>query len=196
MDRSSFGSALGGENLGGNEDRTASKLYVPHRSGAGSCVTAKTPRAQLERQSHGARTNPSSCPARATVSDGRDRARHRLRRAHVSIRRLQISGSWHRASVLFAEVGARYRVAPFSHPNGCPKGSALRSRRSAAREPARECWARRRSEQSRRLNVVPTRTALRVVPKQDVVRLFIPIPWHDERTRLSHERRFELETGA
>jgi hypothetical protein len=104
MDRSSFGSALGGEDLGGNEVRAvrvATRL-APQRPVAPP--SPRKPLGLLERQSHGARTNPSSCPARQTVSDGRGRVRHRLRRAHVSIRRLQISGSWHRASVLLRRL--------------------------------------------------------------------------------------------
>lgn len=180
MDRSSSGSALGGEDLGGNEVqavRVATRL-APQRPVAPP--SPRKPLELLERQSHGARTNPSSCPARQTVSDGRGRARHRLRRAHVSIRRLQLSGSWHRASVLFAEVGARNRVALLTGSNGRPKGWAARIGKSGRRKPAHfvdetnRRWAGRRSERSLRLNVVPARTALRVVPKQGVVRLFIP----------------------
>jgi hypothetical protein len=111
MDRSSLGSALDGSDLGGNEVQAVRVVSVSHRSEGGSiCPNSRgpnparaiaSPRKPLgfpERQSHGARTNPSSCPARP------NRARHRLRRAHVSIRRLQISGSWHRASVLLRRL--------------------------------------------------------------------------------------------
>jgi len=44
--------------------------------------------------------------------------------------------------------------------------------------------------------MVPTKAALRVMPKQGVVRLFIPKPGMTSTRVLSPERRFELETGA
>jgi hypothetical protein len=48
MDRSPFGSALDGSDLGGNEVQAVRVVSVSHRSEAGGIVTAKTPRVSRE----------------------------------------------------------------------------------------------------------------------------------------------------
>jgi len=48
MDQSSFGSALDGSDLGGNEVQAVRVVSVSHRSDSGNIVTAKTPRVSRE----------------------------------------------------------------------------------------------------------------------------------------------------
>jgi hypothetical protein len=195
MDQSSFGSALDGSDLGGNEVQAVRMVSVSHRSEAGGIVTAKTARVSREAIAWGPDESVVlSRPAEPGASSSSASARFDS----------SFADFWFVASCVspFAEAGARYRAASSAHkptrkgrsqgnglvsrelsspleraalPEGAPKGvSTRKSGGSAAREPARECWAGRWCEQSRRLNVVPTRAALRVVPKQGVVRLFIP----------------------
>lgn len=179
MDRSSFGSALDGSDLGGNEVQAVRMVSVSHRSEAEGIVTAKTARVTREAIAWGPDESVVlSRPAEPGASSSSASARFDS----------SFADFWFVASCVspFAEAGARYRVAS-STPMAGPKGFVARVEGSAAREPARECWAFRWCEQSRRLNAVPTKTALRVVPKQGVVRLFIPKPGMTS-TRVSFRR--------
>jgi hypothetical protein len=206
MDRSSFGSALDGSDLGGNEVQAVrmSSWLAPQR--ARGHPSPRKPLEQLERQSHGARTNPSSCPAWQATVFGRQKpgassssASARFDSSFANFRFV--------ASCVgpFAEAGARYRVAS-STLNGRPERVGHKGRRSAARDPARECWAFRWSEQCWQAEMLPSRiTPAGRSPDEDCSSrgakegCRAPLhthPWHDERTRPSHEGRFELETGA
>lgn len=149
MDRSSFGSALDGSDLGGNEVQAARMLSVSHRSEAVGIVTAKTARVSREAIAWG-----------SDESVVQSRQGNRLRRqkpgASSSSASARFDSSfadfWLVASCVgpFAEADARYRVAP-PWSNGWPERVGRKSRRSAEDGTARECWALRRSEQSRRL---------------------------------------------
>jgi hypothetical protein len=105
----------------------------------------RSPRKPLglsERQSHGAWTNPSSCPARATVS-----GRHEPgcvivfgeRTFRFVVCRFLVR--WASCVGLFAETGARYRVAPSSCSMVGPKGSAGKA--EGARQESRHTSAGR-----------------------------------------------------
>jgi len=104
-----------------------------HRSGPEGTVTAKTPRASREAIAWGSDESVVlSRPAEPGASSSSASARFES----------SFADFWFVASRVgpFAEVGARYRVArPLEMATR--KGPPLEVGRSAAREPAHECWA-------------------------------------------------------
>lgn len=131
MDQSSFGSALDGSDLGGNEVKAVRVVSVSHRSEAGGIVTAKTPRVSREAIAWGPDESVVlSRPAEPGASSSSASARFDS----------SFADFWFVASCVspFAEAGARYRVAPSSHPHGRPervrrKSGSERSKRAGTR---------------------------------------------------------------
>lgn len=137
MDQSSFGSALDGSDLGGNEVRAVRVVSVSHRSDSGNIVTAKTARVSREAIAWGLDES-------VVLSRPGNRLRRQKPGASSSSASARFDSSfadfWFVASCVspFAEAGARYRVAPSSHPYGRPervrrKSGSERSKRRSRR---------------------------------------------------------------
>lgn len=138
MDRSSFGSALDGSDLGGNEVQAVRVVSVSHRSEPGGIVTAKTARVSREAIAWGSDES-------VVLSRPGNRLRRQRPGASSSSASARFDSSfadfWFVASCVspFAEAGARYRVAPLSHRYGRPE----RARRKSGSERSKS-WSRRR----------------------------------------------------
>jgi hypothetical protein len=95
----------------------------------------------------------------------------------------------------FAEAGARYRVAPSFATMADPKGSVATW--TGAQQESRHASAGRSGGVSNHAGCTWSRRGCSSRGAETGCRAPLHThPWHDERTRLSPERRVELETGA
>jgi hypothetical protein len=193
MDQSSFGPALDGNDLGGNEVRAARMVSVSHRSEAEGIVTAKTSR--IFREAIAWDVDESVVLSRpATVSDGRTGRVIVFGERTFRFVVCRFLVRWASCVGPFAEAGARYRVALSRFMAG-PKGSVGRA--GGAQQEIRHASAGRSAGVSNHPGRAWSRRGLLFA----WCRTWCRAPLHtqtgrDEHTRLFSERRLELETGA
>lgn len=188
MDRSSSGSALDGEDLGGNEVRAVRVGSASHAARR----KASSPRKPLgiSREAIAWGSDESfvlSRPAEPGASSSSASARFDS----------SFADFWFVASCVgpFAEAGARYRVAPSFATMADPKGSVATW--TGAQQESRHASAGRSGGVSNHAGCTWSRRGCSSRGAETGCRAPLHThPWHDERTRLSPESRVELETGA